>query len=404
MCDTACAVRTSGTLFAKSSDRPITERQVLEALPARPAGGRLATTYLEIDDAGASAILGSRPAWMWGLEHGVNEHGVAIGNERVYTALDAGSQPTALLGMDLLRLGLERGRTADGALEVITALLERHGQGGIADDVDHEAYFSSFLVADGTGAWVLETSGRSWAARPIPRGTGAAISNRLALGAEFTRSSTDVVTGRGFAEQYQDPEAWVAHADRRLDATMPGIAARPDRVTPADAVAVLRHHGDRPWGRPGEDTTDVSPVPHHHIGADGTGVSVCMHIRGYQATAASMIAELPADAAAPVRAWVSLGSPCTGVFLPVFPPLGAPPAWAQTATADRFARLSRSVEGADEEAATARLTEIRALLGPLESELWAEAEAIDAHDPEAVSSFLDDATRRVDEALSALEA
>jgi secernin len=33
-------------------------------------------------------------------------------------------------GMDLLRLGLERGRTAKQAVEIITSLIERYGQFG----------------------------------------------------------------------------------------------------------------------------------------------------------------------------------------------------------------------------------------------------------------------------------
>jgi secernin len=159
VCDTLVAVGPAATLFAKNSDRPPTEAQVVEALPGRSPGGRLATQYLEIADAGAAAVLGSRPVWLWGLEHGVNVHRVAIGNERVWTVDDPDAAPPALVGMDLVRLGLERGRSADEALEVMVGLLEAHGQGGVADAARGEAYWSSFLVADPTGAWVLEPIG-----------------------------------------------------------------------------------------------------------------------------------------------------------------------------------------------------------------------------------------------------
>ena len=80
MCDTLCVVGARGTLFAKNSDRPPNEPQVVEALDRRAPGGALRTQYLELTDRGAHALLASRPTWLWGLEHGVNEHGVAIGN------------------------------------------------------------------------------------------------------------------------------------------------------------------------------------------------------------------------------------------------------------------------------------------------------------------------------------
>ena len=93
MCDTVCV----------RHDRTDAVRQELGPAPRRGAGDRgappataattLRTQYLEIDDAGAAATLGSRPAWLWGFEHGVNEHRVAIGNERVYTVDDPTAAP-----------------------------------------------------------------------------------------------------------------------------------------------------------------------------------------------------------------------------------------------------------------------------------------------------------------------
>ncbi|MGH9017975.1 MAG: C69 family dipeptidase, partial [Acidimicrobiales bacterium] len=160
MCDTFCVLGDGVSLFAKNSDRPPSEPQVVGSFPRRPAGPGLRTQYLEIEDAGAAATVLSRPTWLWGAEHGLNEHGVAIGNEMIFTADDPGPAPPALIGMDLVRLGLERGRSAEEALDAMTSLLDRHGQGGIGDEIHGLAYWSSFLVVDPAAAWVLETSGR----------------------------------------------------------------------------------------------------------------------------------------------------------------------------------------------------------------------------------------------------
>lgn len=68
----------------------------------------------------------------------------------------------------LNRLGLERADTAEKALKVITDLLEKHGQGGSCmEDNCSFTYHNSFLISDRTEAWVLETSGRYWAAEKV---------------------------------------------------------------------------------------------------------------------------------------------------------------------------------------------------------------------------------------------
>jgi len=374
VCDSLCIVRPTGTLFAKSSDRPVAEPQVVEWHPARPRGGSVRTQYLEIEDAGACAVVASRPTWLWGFEHGVNEHRVAIGNERVWTRDDPLTGPPALIGMDLVRLGLERSTSAESAVEVMTALLERHGQGGPAEAPGGEPYSSSFLVADPTEAWVLETSGATWAARRTGRGGGVAISNRISLGADWDRASSDVAPGQSF-DDWRD-RSWSPIADIRLLCTLPAVAGQD--AAPADLVAVMRHHGQRPWGRPGDDPAAVSPLPPADIQPDGTGVTVCMHVRDYQATAASMVCDLPLHPDEPIRIWAALGSPCCSVYVPVPGPGAEGVAeMADEATWQRFATLRRQVEADD-----TALLEVRSVLTPVETDLWrtgtADWPAVDA--------------------------
>lgn len=203
MCDTLVFRADSGMVLAKNSDRDPNEAQLWEWTPAaaHEAGARTRTTYVDLPQvARTHATVVSRPWWMWGAEMGANEHGVAIGNEAVFTKERAGLEP-GLLGMDLLRLALERGATAREAVEVIVALLEEHGQSGPCS-AEHRrfTYHNSFLVADRDGAIVLETAGRHWATEDV---TGA-------------RSISNGLTIPGFAGRYAD----------RLRGRVAGCAAR----------------------------------------------------------------------------------------------------------------------------------------------------------------------------------
>ncbi len=168
MCDTFIAMGDStldgSIIFGKNSDRPYDEVQLITFAPRMKYSKAevLKSTHISIPQViETSAVLLSQPWWMWGAEMGVNEHGVAIGNESVYTHEPL--RKTGLLGMDLLRLGLERGTTAKEALEVIIELLEIFSQGGGCGFNDPWwLYHNSFIITDPKEGYVLETADNWW--------------------------------------------------------------------------------------------------------------------------------------------------------------------------------------------------------------------------------------------------
>jgi len=185
MCDTFVALpdttANGDIIFGKNSDRPRNEIQDVVTFPAteNAPNTTVQCTYLQIPQAKHTyAVILSKPRWMWGAEMGANEHGVVIGNEAVWT-----TQPyedSGLLGMDLLRLGLERGATALKALEEIVRLLDLYGQGGNCAEHYPMNYHNSFILTDQNEAWVLETAGIYWVAEKRTFGTRS-ISNNLSI-------------------------------------------------------------------------------------------------------------------------------------------------------------------------------------------------------------------------------
>ena len=135
MCDTLIATKLATSngiaIFGKNSDRPPNEGQHLAYFPAAKyaANSQVKCTYIEIPQVEKThAVLLSKPYWMWGAEMGVNEHGLVIGNEAVYSKIPANKEP-ALLGMDMLRAALERAVTPREAVQVIIDLLEQFRSG-----------------------------------------------------------------------------------------------------------------------------------------------------------------------------------------------------------------------------------------------------------------------------------
>lgn len=275
MCDTLVTITDDGVLFAKNSDRDANEAQLLEWHPAT------ATTF---------GILISRPWWMRGAEMGANEHGVTIGNEAVFTRRTRKARGD-LTGMDLLRHALEQATDRYAAVQVIVTLLEEHGQGGRAS-FEHPGfrYDNSFLVADGEGAIVLETAGRSHATEEV---TGArSISNGLTISA-FADKHADLLRGH------------VAQCDSRRQRTT--ATARSAR-TVLDLMAGLREHDD------------AERITYRLV--NGALSAPCAHAGGLLTSTQSTASWVAA--VTDRRHWATATSaPCTSVFKPV--PLGPLP-------------------------------------------------------------------------------
>ncbi len=324
MCDTLVmtpeATADGVALFAKNSDREPNEAHHLMVVPAldHAPGSRVRCTYIEIEQAAHTyAVALAKPFWIWGAEMGVNEHGVAIGNEALFTR-EPYEKEERLLGMDLLRLGLERAATAREAVEVITALLEQYGQGGNCGFQRRLYYHNSFLIADPTDAWVLETVGKRWAAKRVQG--GYSISNAITLGNEWDMASPDLVRhaiGRGwcrseaefnFSRAYSDfLYTRFSDAHKRCAATTAALHSVGGRATPASMMAALRLHAP-------EAGPDWSP-------AQGlTGVTVCMHA-GYgpvrrSQTTGSLVAYL--HPRCPLLFVTGTAAPCTSIFKPLW--------------------------------------------------------------------------------------
>jgi hypothetical protein len=297
MCDTLCSLAANNsdgriTYFGKNSDRDPNEMQLVEYYPPTYRTGKFKATYIEVEAEGpVNGVLISRPYWMWGAEMGVNDHGVAIGNEALFTPRK--EKQGRLLGMDLLRLGLEKGTSAAGAVDTIIGFLETYGQGGDNSAGKGEYYDNSFLVVDWKDAYVLETVGIEWNKKKVS--DFYSISNcfsdqKLGEHSDGFRIETDFLYTR------------FGHGRQRRQTTFDAIKRLRGRANLLDIIDLMRTHD---WAK-----------SHPRFGSNK---DVCMHAgpfsRRFQ-TVNSMVAEIAGRSAI---VWFTYSSnPCISLFKPVF--------------------------------------------------------------------------------------
>jgi secernin len=300
MSDTQVLVGPDAVWLAQNSDREPGEPQPVVRLP--PVAGddarTVRATYVELPQVpNRHGIILSRPVWCWGGEMGVNSRGVAIGSVAVFTR--RATRVPALLGADLVRLGLERGGSAGEALEVVIRLLEQHGQGGPAGFRDKTACAdTSFLIADAVDAWVLETAGRDWVTRHVK--DHAALSNALTLGKAGDLASAGVGADLDFARAFDtrvQPALARAGARRELALQHLRRAATPSFARMAFHLRAHRRDHEDP--------------------ADGSNADLCMHAAGFirrRQTTGSMIVRLTRAGATAL--FTGTSAPCLSIFRP----------------------------------------------------------------------------------------
>ena len=106
-CDTWVAVRDAtgdhSVILCKNSDRPPMEAQPLVQVlrQQHDPGEKVKCTYIEIPQVAETyEHIGSKIWWAFGYEEGMNEYGVAIGNEAVWSK-EPVQWGDGLLGMEL---------------------------------------------------------------------------------------------------------------------------------------------------------------------------------------------------------------------------------------------------------------------------------------------------------------
>jgi secernin len=305
-----------GTLFGQNSDRSAGRCHVLRRTAGRTSAPdeKVRTRLLELPQARQTyAVLGSQPEGWWGYTHGLNDNALAVGFVPLRSKLTGGRR--GLLAADLVRLVLERGRTARAAVDLLTEFVERHGQGATPGMTGAEGD-AAFLLADPAEAFLVETAGDYWVSQQALE--VRAVSNLSTIHQDWDRIA------RGLAAKAFDQGWWPADGSKVNFAD--AFAACPIGQGSAlrrwgRATCLLEHHN----GRIDAALLRRLLCDHYegtHFEVDPLAslqgpVPLCQHGAAGHATAASFVAQLgPAPDRLPL-AWCAFGPPCLSLYLPV---------------------------------------------------------------------------------------
>jgi secernin len=398
------------TLFAHNCSLRAEELALLHRRPGKEfaPGERICTPCWQLPQARRTrTVLASRKRSDWGYLDGLNDQGLALGSVGGRTRCSAPDE-SALQASDLVRLVLERCDHARQGVDLLTQLIEEHGQrAGPVHDLAGDGFF---LLADRDEAFLVETSGRRWACQEVLRVRAA--SNVCTIHQDWDHISPGLA---------QDA---ISHGWWRGDGSKLDFAEALAECPTGDHSALRR------WGRATmllEQQSGHIDVPFlrrllgdHYEGTHferqepaqpGQPVAICQHAAAGcgTATGVSVIMELGIPGERLPCAWCAFGPGCSTVYLPVFIQGELPDAGVEQATELDPARWHGGIlgrGGKTDPALDARLAALQARLDGAGQQFAARgAKLAERGSPQDLdrqaTAFLDEQCQLMDELASA---
>ncbi len=353
------AMEGGGTVITKNRDQSINtlSEVAIEEAARHAEGDAYKAAYIDIPQPSETyRFVGSRTAGRWGYGMGVNEWGVTVSdndaNSRDELQFEAG-----LHDNDVIRLVLERAKTAREGVDVVAALVEEYGQAwnGIM-----------FEIGDKDELWIVEVTGKRWAAKKYTDDV-TARSNQFQLEDDYDLCSSDLVSfaeatwgvkanaegkinfrqAYGTLELYPEDNEGIAdrpsaeklyNTEMRYQRGMEMLnqkTANGGQVTLKDMAEMARDHYDT-YTLPSGKVVEMNQVPFYSsdlvdwygrewydVYPEGDTIETSIYIRGacshdlgWGATSTTGI--LIAQEGVPATMLHSYMPPCLGTFVPFF--------------------------------------------------------------------------------------
>jgi dipeptidase len=351
-----------GTVIAKNRDlgfQTLIEIGVHQAA-TYPEGAVYRAAYIDIPQAATTyKFIGSRTAGRWGYGMGINEHQLAVSDNDA-PSRDKLEFKAGLHDNDLVRIVLERAKTAREGVDVIADVVSKWGQAwnGII-----------FELGDPNELWVVEITGRRWVAKKYAD-TVTARSNQYQIADDYNLAAGDLISfaeNRGWVEKglkkinfrkvystdtlYPDDnkldkrknQEKMYNTEMRYQRAMDLLNAKKGKITASGIMPMCRDHFDN-YTLPDGKTVKMNQVPFYsseYAGWEGfewyktapesNTVPVhmyvrgpCGHDRGWGDTAASAILLSRPDVSGELGLMLhAYNNPCNSVYVPFYAGINA---------------------------------------------------------------------------------